>query len=75
MLKQSIGIAMLCIAGQAYSADIVVTTTEDISSANDKQCSLREAIEYINLGLPEAGYNGCGGKSSTSTILLEKSSL
>jgi len=52
MLKQSIGIAMLCIAGQAYSADIVVTTTEDISSANDKQCSLREAIEYINLGLP-----------------------
>lgn len=33
MLKQSIGIAMLCIAGQAYSADIVVTTTEDISSA------------------------------------------
>jgi len=75
MLKQSIGIAMLCIAGQAYSADIVVTTTEDISSANDKQCSLREAIEYINLGLPEAGYNGCGGKSSTSTILLEKKAV
>ena len=30
MLKKSIGIALLCIAGQAYSADIIVTTTEDI---------------------------------------------
>ena len=30
MLKKSLGIALLCIMGQAYSAEIVVTTTEDI---------------------------------------------
>ena len=74
MLKQSIGIAMLCIAGQAYSADIIVTTTED-SLKDDKECSLREAIEYINQGMPEEGYFGCGGKEATANILLEKKAV
>ena len=71
MLKRSIGIGMLFIAGHAYSSNIVVTITEDIQ-ANDKECSLREAVEYINLGLPEEGHNGCGGENSSNVILLEK---
>ena len=54
MLKQSIGIGMLFIAGHAYSSNIIVTTTAD-TKADDQQCSLREAIEYINLGMPEEG--------------------
>lgn len=37
MLKRSIGIGMLFIAGHAYSSNIVVTITEDIQ-ANDKEC-------------------------------------
>src|SRR5690606_34524898 len=45
-----IGMALLCMAGQAYSADIIVTTTEDIEK-DDKECSLREAVGYINRGL------------------------
>lgn len=60
MLKRSIGIGMLCVAGHAYSADIIVNTTEDITK-DDKECSLREAIEYVNRGMPKEGYNGCGG--------------
>ena len=36
--------------GQAYSAEIIVTTTEDIEK-DDKECSLREAVEYLNRGL------------------------
>ncbi len=71
MLKRSIGIGMLCFAGHAYSADIIVNTTED-TKKDDKECSLREAIEYVNLGLPEAGHLGCGGKGSSATIVLEK---
>ena len=71
MLKRSIGIGMLCVAGHAYSADIIVNTTEDITK-DDKECSLREAIEYVNRGMPKEGYNGCGGENSTSSILLEK---
>ena len=74
MLKQSIGIGMLFIAGHAYSSNIIVTTTSD-TKADDQQCSLREAIEYINLGMPEEGYLGCGGKNASSVILLEKKAV
>lgn len=70
MLKQSISLVLLCFAGQTFAADIIVNTTEDVTAADDK-CSLREAIEYINQGRPEAGYNGCGGKETTNNINLE----
>lgn len=59
----------MCITGHAYSANITVNTTEDVVKA-DAQCSLREAITYINQGMPEAGYNGCGGKDASSIIEL-----
>ncbi|TCH62822.1 rhombotarget A [Acinetobacter sp. ANC 4862] len=71
MLKRGIGIGMLCLAGHAYSAEITVTITDDITK-DDSECSLREAIEYVNKGMPEAGYMGCGGKNALSTILLDK---
>ena len=70
MLKQSISLAMLCFAGHAFAADIVVNITDDVVAADGK-CSLREAIEYINQGRPEAGFNGCGGKETTDTIYLQ----
>lgn len=73
MLKKSIGIGMLCFAGHAYSADITVTILEDVR-LDDKECSLREAIEFVNLGLPEAGHMGCGGEKDTkytSRVLLK----
>ena len=74
MLKQSIGIGMLLMAGHAFSAEITVTTTEDVVK-DDKECSLREAIEYINNGMPEAGYNGCGGKDAYASISLKKNEV
>lgn len=74
MLKQSIGIGMLCLAGHAYSAEITVTITDDITK-DDSECSLREAIEYINKGMPEAGYMGCGGKDALATIVLDKQKI
>lgn len=46
MLKKGIGIGLLCLTGQAY-ANIAVTTTNDIV-ADDKECSLREAVHYVN---------------------------
>lgn len=46
MLKKGIGIGLLCLTGQAY-ANISVTTTNDIV-ADDKECSLREAVHYVN---------------------------
>ncbi|KAF1011730.1 MAG: hypothetical protein GAK29_04928 [Acinetobacter bereziniae] len=70
MLKRGIGLGLLCITGHAFSANITVTTTEDIVKADD-QCSLREAVEYVNQGMPEAGYNGCGGKEATAKIMLQ----
>ena len=70
MLKKSIGLGLLLIASQTYSADITVTTTEDMVK-DDDQCSLREAIEYINLGLDKKGYMGCGGENSTTNIILK----
>ncbi|MBJ9986365.1 rhombotarget A [Acinetobacter sp. S40] len=72
MLKRGIGVGLLFVAGHAYSAgEIIVNTTAD-EVKNDNLCSLREAIEYINQGMPEAGYNGCGGEDSTAVVLLEK---
>lgn len=70
MLKRGIGLGLLCITGHAFSANIVVTTTEDVVKADD-QCSLREAIEYVNKGMPEAGLNGCGGKETAAIIELK----
>ncbi|OUY08466.1 rhombotarget A [Acinetobacter populi] len=74
MLKKSIGIGLLFLAGHSY-ATIQVTTTEDVVK-DDNVCSLREAITYVNEYLSDddkkkAGYNGCGGEDATSTILLE----
>ena len=71
MLKKSIGVATLLVASHAYSDNIKVTITDDIVK-NDTECSLREAIDYINQGMPEAGYYGCGGKDAISTVMLEK---
>lgn len=70
MLNKSIGLIMFCLATHTFSADIVVTTNKD-EIKSDNQCSLREAIEYINKGRPEAGLNGCGGKDASETIVLE----
>ncbi len=70
MLKRGIGLGLLCITGHTYSANITVTTTEDVVKA-DSQCSLREAVEYVNQGMPEAGYNGCGGKDASAVIELQ----
>lgn len=70
MLKQGIFTGLLCITSYSFAADIVVTTTQDISR-DDQECSLREAIEFINLGKPEKGYQGCGGKDSSSVIILD----
>lgn len=69
MLKRGISLGLLCITGHVYSANITVNTTEDVVKA-DAQCSLREAIEYVNQGMPEVGYNGCGGKDASSVIEL-----
>lgn len=69
MLKKGMGFLLLCTAGHIFAADIIVTTVDDVVKA-DQECSLREAIEYINKGKPEAGYNGCGGKDSTDNIIL-----
>ena len=69
MLKQGIGLLVFCVSSQVFSADIVVTTPDDIVKA-DNVCSLREAIEYVNKGMPEAGYNGCGGKDVSENIIL-----
>lgn len=71
MLKQSIGVGMLCLAGHAYSANIGVTTTEDVVK-DDHECSLREAVSYINQDMPKEGYFGCGGEDASPVILLEK---
>ena len=37
MLKRGIGLGLLCMTGQAFSANITVTTTDDIVKA-DNQC-------------------------------------
>ena len=58
MLKKSIGMALLCMAAQAYSAEIIVTT--------------REAVEYVNRGLAKEGYMGCGGENAIGTIILKE---
>ncbi len=71
MLKKSIGVATLLVASHAYSDNIKVTITEDIVK-NDTECSLREAIDYINQGMPEAGYYGCGGKMRFPPSCLRK---
>jgi rhombotarget A family protien len=68
MLKRIIGLGILCLASQAYAANIVVTTTADEDIDND-QCSLREAIIFINLNkLNDIGensdYHGCGGRAT-----------
>ena len=70
MLKRSIGIGIMCLASHAYGVNIAVTTQDDVT-ANDSICSLREAVAYVNAGMPAAGLNGCGGKDASAVIELE----
>ena len=70
MLKRGIGLGLLCISGHTFSANVIVTTVDDVVKA-DEQCSLREAIQYVNMGMPAEGYNGCGGKESSAIIQLD----
>lgn len=65
------GVSGLCGIGNTFAAEIIVTTTDDVVKA-DSECSLREAIEYVNQGMPESGYNGCGGKDASNTIFLSE---
>lgn len=75
MLKRTIGLSLLFVAGHAYSANLnlIVTTTADEDGTNSSACSLREAITLISSGklgvveesttTPKAvtnGYGGCG---------------
>lgn len=46
MLKQSIAVGLLCLSGHAL-ANINVTITEDIVR-DDDECSIREAVTYVN---------------------------
>lgn len=80
MLKRSIAFALLAVAGQAYSADIQVTTTVD-EDVDNKVCSLREAVELINkrnssdstvVASVKDGYRGCGSKDASSNIILQR---
>lgn len=78
MLKRTIGLGLLCMASHAYSANIVVNTTEDEfdDKTPNSTCSLREAIELINRTdannkIPEAGFGGCSGKDASPSIVLE----
>lgn len=78
MLKRTIGLGLLCMASHAYSANIVVNTTEDEfdKETPNSTCSLREAIELINLTdasnkIPEVGFGGCNGKDASPSIVLE----
>lgn len=76
MLKRTIGLGLLCMASHAYSANIVVNTTDDEDGIDNDKCSLREAIELINRTdanskIPEAGYAGCSGKDASPSIVLE----
>ncbi len=76
MLKRTIGLGLLCMASHAYSANIVINTTDDEDGIDNDKCSLREAIELINRTdangkIPEAGYAGCVGKDASPTIVLE----
>ena len=78
MLKRTIGLGLLCMASHAYSANIVVNTTEDEfdEKTPNSTCSLREAIQLINSTdangkIPEAGFGGCSGKDASPSIVLE----
>lgn len=73
MLKRTLACAFLIMTGHAYSADIQVTTLLD--EKNYTGCSLRNAVEFLNKRSQkeyENGYQGCGDKDSSSTIILQR---
>lgn len=73
MLKRTLACALLVMTGHAYSADIQVTTLLD--EENYTGCSLRNAVEFLNKRSQkeyENGYQGCGDKDSSSTIILQR---
>ena len=65
MLKQSIAVGLLCLSGHAL-ANINVTITEDIVR-DDDECSIREAVTYIN-----EYYTAKAGESETDKTSREE---
>lgn len=77
MLKRTISLGLLCMASHAYSANIIVNTTDDEDGVANNKCSLREAIAIVN-GIDGAGkavgttYGGCADAGANpNTIVLE----
>lgn len=61
--RQSLLIALFAISAPWATADTLRVTTKQDRVANDGECSLREAVDYFNLGKPERGYMGCKAPS------------
>lgn len=58
----------ILIVSPVSSEGVIIVNTFDDEDENNELCSLREAINAANLGLP---YNGCkGAKSGPNTIML-----
>lgn len=68
--RASLFIALLVLSAPWASADTITvnTTTDDIDDPD--LCSLREAVEYFNLGKPEDGYQGCESESQDDSNVI-----
>lgn len=64
-----IAAALALFAPWAVADSITVNTTTD-DYANNSLCSLREAVEYFNLGKPAGGFQGCTSTASNSSGLI-----
>lgn len=85
MLNKSIILALLCLAGPAY-ANVIVNTTEDVSANDNvcslreaityinqyysEQANENESQKEAREQIKNNGYQGCGGTSVTSNIIL-----
>lgn len=61
-------IALASLASWACAETLTVNTTTDDNQANDL-CSLREAVEYFNLGRPADGHQGCKAEEGGGNVI------
>lgn len=62
--------AILALSAPWAVADTITVNTTRDDFANNKLCSLREAVEYFNRGKPEGGFQGCEAPSSDASVVI-----
>lgn len=69
--RKSLFLALFFLSSSWGSADTITVNTTTDDNLDNSLCSLREAVEYFNRGMPADGYQGCASPVADDVSILK----